>query len=913
MPSISPSSEPSTQPTGLPTSEPTLSPTTKPTPVPTSGCPKGTYHKLLTNNEQECIVCPAGRYVDYLGAKQCTKCPPARYNNVSGGYVYNASMSSTIIRHDDVSDCTRCPAGSYTTNATNGSVAQLSGYGVPFGATACIICPAGTYQNSTMSYCSNCVAGSYLPDDQKLTQNHDSVDDCRVCEAGYFSTIPRAASCNGNCSAGKYNNATDASGHDNATDCITCPSITPYSPGATGRCYKECPKGMYILAGVTGGCAECLRGSYTDTVGQSSCSVCGKGTYSTTVGSSSCTTCAGGTYLSDTGTRTAHDEASDCTTCPDGKYSYSDRSDCEFCDAGTAATSDGCETCAKGTYGVDGEACDTCQSGYYTNGWSNRTYTKDDGSEVSYGEGAYECLSCAAGKFSISGHNLNCTSCTPGKYSTAGSEECSECKKGEYASEKEKANSCDACPQGYYAPNTSMTACEPCPPGKSQSASQQSVCEQCEAGKYNENYSATSCVACTAGTHSPSTGATSCISCDQGKYSSVEQSTTCFECEEGKYATFDTSASCESCKPGYAQNMTGQQSCDRCPLGKYAQVSASRDCLACFAGRFAHRTASENCSDCLAGTFSLEGATACTVCPNGYFSSASVATKCEVCEAGRYMAFDRTNCISCRDLENGLWSDEASTSCKFCSPGYYRTLRKCDYPFITDADDSSANENDESSDTYEWTANYSLFSEKPAFSILDCRCEHCESVEMERDAFDCSIAASTSSSPNEDPIYPQSSGGEAIGPRNISSLFINDGYWRYPSTSVWVHACANIKPRPCVKGFFSNERIKVHNDHVFQSRGHCAPGYGGPLCRVCEIYPNQYWYDSMSKTCNLCKDASNFRDSVFSAIFMILLFILAAYLALKLYIKYKNGEHSDWAILIRRLTDGCYLVIERCK
>lgn len=269
-------------------------------------------------------LCDAGKYQDETGASACKGCPSGKYlpwgrNN------YN--------EHDEVTDCSDCPAG------------KASGVG----ATECLDCAQGKY--TTGGACTNCPAGKFL------NGVGSSASDCKSCGAGYYSSAA-ATSCS-YCAIGQ------SSGNE-ASSCSTCSSGQYYY---SLRCYN-CPAGQYSHTGIfiyTGWpyygsgfnlvrtCSACSAGKYQDQAGQDlsgSCKNCpsGKGSVG---GQSSCSTCSKGRYES--GGR--------CYACPSGKYTDQ-----------TGRT--GCKNCPCGQYssGTGNTGCRNCRSDngcYYNTGSGN--------------------------------------------------------------------------------------------------------------------------------------------------------------------------------------------------------------------------------------------------------------------------------------------------------------------------------------------------------------------------------------------------------------------------------------------------------------------------------------------------------------------------------------------------------------
>jgi hypothetical protein len=855
----------------------------------------GTFHDY--QNDTVCVVCPAGRYADERGAKSCEKCPLGRSNGHSTTEIfglYSGDVANSTVYHDDLSDCKHCPVGTYATINSTGTLHHL-GYGVPSGATMCLVCPAGSYQNGTNGTahynCTSCVAGKYLSDDANLTRYHDSESDCTVCAKGYFSEFPRAQLCNGTCHSGKYSNGTLASEHDEESDCLDC-SNTTYSPPASSKCYSECPAGTFVSldAGATAGeCTYCLPGtSATNKAGDVAiaCTVCMEGKIQTEYGQTTCEYCPAGTINSDDRQiyRTDHDEVSDCADCPDGKYASTDFIECISCPAGTKADDDtqSCLDCPIGYYG-DGGGCVLCGGGFYTTGWYKNTTENTDGTtKHKYGTGATGCSGCDAGDYS-KGRNLSCSFCEVGRYSTAASSACLDCQPGTYAEFTQTQNFCPSCDYGRFSNTTGATTCRECPRGSYQGARSQDVCNLCPAGKYGDAQGLDECTNCLSGSYSASDGAKECVSCPKGRYVNFDQSTSCFDCGTGTYSNKTGSTSCTECLEGYFQSETGQTACGACAPGTYIGLTQSSYCANCTAGRFSSIEASSACSNCQAGTFSTESDTACTTCPDGYYSSTSVATECEVCESGKYMAADRTACLSCRDLEDGLMSDAGSTTCRYCDTEYYKSSRYCEYKI---------------GNRWVSASNYSRYSESPDETIDNCQCELCSDI-ANGNGFECATDT-----------YPTTPGGQAVGARNISNLVIEKDYWRYPSWSVYVHKCNVVRPASCPGGTFSDEQIRIRNVDEPLSRGVCAEGYGGPLCQICEV---GFWYDTMTKTCGDCSDSGTIAESAPTIAFAVIITLFVAFITFRIYSAYKKSQDQGWAQKLKWAYDKAYTVIERCE
>ena len=98
-----------------------------------------------------------------------------------------------------------------------------AGYEFTSNTTECTVCRAGRYQDSSTSdnlECKKCPAGRFLVDDQQDKANHNSLDDCVQCPKGYEFTSP-TTDCTV-CRAGRYQ---DSATTDNV-ECKKCPAGT---------------------------------------------------------------------------------------------------------------------------------------------------------------------------------------------------------------------------------------------------------------------------------------------------------------------------------------------------------------------------------------------------------------------------------------------------------------------------------------------------------------------------------------------------------------------------------------------------------------------------------------------------------------------------------------------------------------
>jgi hypothetical protein len=112
---------------------------------------------------------------------------------------------------------------------------------------------------------------------------------------------------------------------------------------------------------------------------------------------------------------------------------------------------------------------------------------------------------------------------------------CGPCQAGEFADTK--AQACQTCPKGTYAPSAQENECLVCAAGSSSNnVTAATQCIPCAAGRYStntagENSGAGGCVVCAAGSSS-SYGQFECTKCLPGRYATSKESTSCTDCGE---------------------------------------------------------------------------------------------------------------------------------------------------------------------------------------------------------------------------------------------------------------------------------------------------------------------------------------------------------------------------------------------
>ena len=580
-------------------------------------CAPGQY---AATSDNECIACPAGFKTDTLtasGGTTCTKCAAGKWTE-----------NSTV-------DCIECVAGKYSdagscSNTNNMYNTKETCEGAYFTWTPgpgtslndCKECPAGTYSLAGAYECIECATGKYS------AAGSDEASDCLDCVAGKYSDVtPIAETGCKDCAAGKY---IDVTGSDDVGDCITCAAgkyIDVTGSDDVGDCIT-CAAGKYSAAGSDEArdCINCDAGKYFS----------GK-CYSVTDGnevqdargdpsftdSAACMAASNANYVWLSGGRSA----SDCISCPAGKYS----------DAGSCSNTDN-------LYNTKA----TCEGAYFT-------WTPGPGTSLN------DCKACPAGKYSLEGAH-ECIPCSPGKYFSG---KCYDTDGNEVQDARGDPSFTDSAACMAANPNYVWGG-----------GSSEFDCIECAAGNQTDTLK--------------DPGATSCTSCEdlqgdpsRGKYSldstvACEEHTTSF-CPIGKEwrgSTNENDGTCETCPEGKYSNSTDASSCDdhsvySCPLGEGWLGSTTKndgDCKYCTAGKFSDKGDDASaCKACGAGQWSYFRDNECRNCPQGTYSIV----------AGGY-----NDCISCNSMyeegrTTGGEGEKTNMDCNYCRKGYYVLNGEC--------------------------------------------------------------------------------------------------------------------------------------------------------------------------------------------------------------------------------------------
>jgi hypothetical protein len=160
-----------------------------------------------------------------------------------------------------------------------------------------------------------------------------------------------------------------------------------------------------------------------------------------------CSPCSGGKFMSNSSS------ATDCDTCPIGKYALLGYHNCFNCNLGAFTNRTGmsrCELCSRGSFSN-------------TTGASQCTQCPDKTYAVNQGASSFQdCTSdvCPLGYFSLL--NGTCLQCPAGFYSNnTFLSSCYSCIPG-FFSESSGLSTCRTCPEGTYMNMTAGSSCFPC-------------------------------------------------------------------------------------------------------------------------------------------------------------------------------------------------------------------------------------------------------------------------------------------------------------------------------------------------------------------------------------------------------------------------------------------------------------------
>ena len=301
-----------------------------------------------------------------------------------------------------------------------------------------------------------------------------------------------------------------------------CPHSGTYDSTNKVCVYTTCSSGYRLISGA---CQQCPLGTFKSTSGAQDCTSCpaGQESVSDRTSCSSCT--AGQTYRNSTQIScTACPSNSNCTvsgfTCIAGFKYNSSLTGCDVCPANQEPNAQGtaCSACNAATqyFSSSTKTCVSCPNGATCNGL---VFTCNSGYALNAaGDG---CVMCDEGFAKASSGNGVCSQCAAGTESAANKQSCTNCAVGKYRPFT-AFNKCVPCPQNGactttvltcnagYVLNSNGDGCDQCPLG--QDSVSGGACQNCNGGLFKPSQSYATCIACPDGSSSCSGSAVSCPS-----------------------------------------------------------------------------------------------------------------------------------------------------------------------------------------------------------------------------------------------------------------------------------------------------------------------------------------------------------------------------------------------------------------
>ena len=177
--------------------------------------------------------------------------------------------------------------------------------------------------------------------------------------------------------------------------------------------------------------------------------------------------------------------------CLAGAYYDAGSASCLQCPAGSA--------CPGGAYGA--ATANACPAGAFAAAGGSSACTLCPAGSWNDGSGFSHCLLCTAGTYQTAAGQTACAACAAGSFmpTPGAAYGCILCLPGaSLAAVGSRADHCDPCPLGAYAPAQGASACTPCPATTTTLAAGAMGVESCVACTANRYWSAGACIECLA-------------------------------------------------------------------------------------------------------------------------------------------------------------------------------------------------------------------------------------------------------------------------------------------------------------------------------------------------------------------------------------------------------------------------------
>lgn len=147
--------------------------------LPGQRCVAGCEHAAGSNEQPQCLDCPAGTYSPYFSVvSTCKPCQSGRFAATPGA-----------------TDCSACPAGKDTGDRTGSAKCEQCPGGKYLSGNGCRPCKVGHYGEGGAAKCQSCSPGTY--------NGHVGKTKCPTCPKGRFTSSPGSTNCT-LCDPGQY-------------------------------------------------------------------------------------------------------------------------------------------------------------------------------------------------------------------------------------------------------------------------------------------------------------------------------------------------------------------------------------------------------------------------------------------------------------------------------------------------------------------------------------------------------------------------------------------------------------------------------------------------------------------------------------------------------------------------------------
>ncbi len=288
-----------------------------------------------------CITCPANKYLGYNLGTCYASCPDGSYAPSSSYYCLPCNVN-----------CKTCSSNSTNCLSCGMSVNGIKLYLLDSTNTCVSPCPTTEYGNNSTNTCDPC-------DNSCQTCKGPNAGDCITCISGSLNST---GYCVSSCGDGKYSSAGVC--YNCAAQCLTCNSATSCT-----ACRVVLGIPYYLQTNISSCVVNCPSGSYADST-HTQCRACTSSCATCVNSDAYCLSCVASKYL-------VFGENSCADSCPGGQYVLTGTYSCGLCSINCKTCSGGnssyCTSCGLASNGLhlflfsNNQCYSLCPSGYYGN------------------------------------------------------------------------------------------------------------------------------------------------------------------------------------------------------------------------------------------------------------------------------------------------------------------------------------------------------------------------------------------------------------------------------------------------------------------------------------------------------------------------------------------------------------------